>query len=247
MKKAKLLLAVLVGVLAMGSACTKSCKNTPSSTSTATNTGLGDSNPHAEPTTDHKDEEVSNKEKEKLMNDFNLKPGDKLIADIDTSEGHIKAELFWELAPRTVENFVSLALGKKEWTNPSTHEKSSKPLYNGTIFHRVIKGFMIQGGDPAGNGTGGPGYKFKDEFNPTLKHDKKGVFSMANSGPNTNGSQFFITEVATPHLNNRHSVFGQAVGDESFVTIDKIAGTPTGKNDMPLKEVRINMIEIQKQ
>lgn len=233
MKKAKLCLAVLAGVLTMGSACTKSCKGTSSAPPASETKAV----------TDNKDE-VSNKEKEKLMKDFDLKPGDKLIADFDTSMGHINAELFWELAPRTVENFVVLATGEKEWTHPQTQEKLKKPLYDGTIFHRVIQGFMIQGGDPTGTGMGGPGYKFKDEFNPSLKHDKKGILSMANSGPNTNGSQFFITEGPTPHLDNKHSVFGQVVDTESLKVVDNIGAVPTDPRDKPLTDVRINAIKI---
>ena len=125
-----------------------------------------------------------------------------LYATLKTSMGDIVVQLFEDKAPKTVANFVGLASGTKEWTDPKTGEKVKKPLYNGTIFHRVIPGFMIQGGDPLGNGTGGPGYRFEDEFNPDLRHTKGGILSMANAGPNTNGSQFFITLAPTLHLDN---------------------------------------------
>lgn len=184
-------------------------------------------------------------EKDALMKELNLAPGQKLFAELDTSLGKINVELFWEKAPLTVANFVELAMGKKEWTHPTTGEKSTKPLYNGTTFHRVIKGFMIQGGDPAGNGMGGPGYRFKDEFSPELKHDKKGILSMANAGPNTNGSQFFITDAPTPHLDNRHSVFGVVADENSLSVVDKIASVEKGPQDKPKTPVVINKIEVK--
>src|SRR5438876_11294665 len=134
-----------------------------------------------------------------------------LYAHFTTSEGSFKVHLFDEEAPSTVANFVGLAEGSKEWTDPRTGRKVKQPYYNGTIFHRVIDGFMIQGGDPLGQGTGGPGYMFADEFHPGARHSKAGMLSMANAGPNTNGSQFFITLGPTPHLDNRHSVFGEVV------------------------------------
>lgn len=184
-------------------------------------------------------------EMDELIKEFGLKPGDKLVAQIDTNMGTIKANLFWEKAPNTVGNFANLALGKKEWVN-TDHKKTSNPLYSGTIFHRVIKGFMIQGGDPAGNGSGGPGYKFKDEFDPSLKHDRPGILSMANAGPNTNGSQFFITEGPTPHLNNRHSVFGAVEDNDSLKIVGEIANVKTDRQDRPEKDVVINKISIVK-
>lgn len=227
------------------SACQKGCKKEPATPPVDSkaahqeehqgNAAEGKPSEHQE---DHKD-------KEKLMNELNLKEGEKLYAVMDTSKGKIKLELFWEKAPMTVRNFVELAMGKKEWTNPTTNEKSQKPLYDGTTFHRVIKGFMIQGGDPAGNGMGGPGYKFKDEFHPDLKHDKKGVLSMANAGPNTNGSQFFITDGPTPHLNNRHSVFGQA-DEASMAVITAIASVSTVA-DKPQTDVKLNKVTISKE
>jgi peptidyl-prolyl cis-trans isomerase A (cyclophilin A) len=150
--------------------------------------------------------------------------------------------LFDQEVPNTVANFVGLAEGTKEWTDPNTHEKVTKPFYDGIVFHRVIEGFMIQGGDPLGQGIGGPGYKFADEFHPSLRHSKAGILSMANAGPNTNGSQFFITLAPTPHLDNRHSVFGEVTGGMDVVR--RIGNTPTGRQDRPVKEVVINAVTI---
>lgn len=167
----------------------------------------------------------------------------KMYAIFDTSMGEFKVRLHHAQVPKTVENFVGLAEGTKEWTEPKTMKKKKTPLYDGTIFHRVIKGFMIQGGDPLGNGTGGPGYRFNDEFHPDLRHSKEGVLSMANAGPNTNGSQFFITLGPTPHLDNRHSVFGEVV--EGMDVVKAIGATPTNRtNDKPTKDVVINKIKI---
>jgi peptidyl-prolyl cis-trans isomerase A (cyclophilin A) len=167
-----------------------------------------------------------------------------LYATFKTSMGNIVVRLFEDKAPKTVENFVGLATGTKEWTDPKSGAKVKRPLYNGTIFHRVIPGFMIQGGDPLGSGRGGPGYKFADEFHPELRHNKAGVLSMANAGPNTNGSQFFITLAPTPHLDNRHSVFGEVVqGQEVAVAI---ANVPRGPNDRPLKDVVLNEVVISR-
>ena len=165
----------------------------------------------------------------------------KLYATFKTSLGDIHCELFEKLAPKTVANFVGLARGTKEWTDPKTNKKMvGKPLYSGTIFHRVIPNFMIQGGDPLGRGTGGPGYRFEDEFNPKLKHDQPGTLSMANSGPNTNGSQFFITEVPTPHLDNRHSVFGRCM---EINLVKKIARVEK-RGSKPVKDVVLKEVEI---
>lgn len=167
----------------------------------------------------------------------------KLRAVIKTNMGDIPCELFTADAPLTVANFVALAEGKKEWTHPKTNEKSTKPLYDGTIFHRVIKGFMIQGGDPLGVGRGGPGYRFEDEVGNGHGFDKPGVLAMANSGPRTNGSQFFVTEKATPWLNDKHTIFGQCETDVSM----KIANVATSKpGDRPNEDVVINTIEIQR-
>jgi peptidyl-prolyl cis-trans isomerase A (cyclophilin A) len=155
-------------------------------------------------------------------------------AAFDTSEGKFKVKLFADKAPNTVNNFVSLADGSK----------TGKPFYDGTTFHRVIPDFMIQGGCPLGTGTGGPGYKFADEFHPTLKHTKSGLLSMANAGPNTNGSQFFVTVAATPWLDNKHSIFGEVI--EGYDVVEKISKVPRGAQDRPVKEVRINSVTIEK-
>ena len=140
-----------------------------------------------------------------------------LYAHFTTTEGNFTIQLFEEQAPKTVANFTGLADGSKEWTDPRSGKKTKTPLYNGTIFHRVIDGFMIQGGDPLGQGTGGPGYKFEDEFHPKLRHTKAGILSMANAGPNTNGSQFFITHVVTDWLDGKHTVFGQVTAGQDVV------------------------------
>jgi peptidyl-prolyl cis-trans isomerase A (cyclophilin A) len=167
-----------------------------------------------------------------------------LYATIKTSMGDIVVHLFDEQAPKTVANFVDLATGKKEWVDPKTKETTKRPLYNGTIFHRVIPDFMIQGGDPLGMGIGGPGYRFEDEFSPDLRHSKPGILSMANSGPNTNGSQFFITVKPTPWLDGRHSVFGEVVKGQEVVTA--IANAPRGPNDKPVKDIVIKEIVVSR-
>jgi peptidyl-prolyl cis-trans isomerase A (cyclophilin A) len=167
-----------------------------------------------------------------------------VYATLKTSMGDIVVQLFEDKAPKTVANFIGLATGTKEWTDPKTGEKVKKPLYNGTIFHRVIPGFMIQGGDPLGNGTGGPGYRFEDEFNPELRHTRGGILSMANAGPNTNGSQFFITLAPTLHLDNRHSIFGEVVkGIEVVVAIGNV---PRDARDRPLKDVVLKEVVISR-
>ena len=167
------------------------------------------------------------------------KPG--TYATFKTSEGTIVCKLFEKEAPETVANFIGLAEGTKEWTSRS---KKGPKLYDGTVFHRVIPNFMIQGGDPLGTGRGGPGYKFDDEFSPDLWHNKPGILSMANAGPNTNGSQFFITTVPTPHLDNRHSVFGEVVQGQDVVVA--IGSVPRGPNDRPLKDVVLNEVVISR-
>lgn len=165
----------------------------------------------------------------------------QLMCRFKTSMGDMVAELYEDKAPRTVANFVALATGGVEWTTPSG-EKSSNPLYSGTIFHRVIQNFMLQGGDPTGTGRGGPGWRFKDEFTPELRHTGKGILSMANAGPNTNGSQFFICQVPTPHLDGRHTVFGRVL--EGLEVIDAIAGVPKGPMDRPSEDVVLNEVEV---
>jgi peptidyl-prolyl cis-trans isomerase A (cyclophilin A) len=166
-------------------------------------------------------------------------------AVFDTTAGKLRCVLFEKETPETVANFIGLATGTKDWKNPvSGATKHGVPLYDGTIFHRVIPNFMIQGGDPAGNGSGDPGYKFKDEIVPTLMFDRPGRLAMANSGPNTNGSQFFITEVATPHLNGRHTIFGQC-DDASVELVKQIARMARDpSNDKPFRAVKINHISI---
>ena len=167
-----------------------------------------------------------------------------VYAQFVTSEGNFTVRLYDQEAPRTVENFVGLAEGTKEWMDPRTSEKVQKPYYDNVIFHRVIKGFMIQGGDPLGQGIGGPGYTFADEFHPKARHNKAGILSMANRGPNTNGGQFFITLGATPHLDDRHSVFGEVV--EGMDVIEKIGATATNERDRPLTDVAIQSIQIER-
>ncbi len=159
---------------------------------------------------------------------------EEIYASFDTTEGKFKVRLFADKAPKTVENFVSLADGTK----------TGKPFYDGTIFHRVIPDFMIQGGDPEGTGRGGPGYRFEDEFHPTLKHSKPGFLSMANAGPNTNGSQFFVTVAATPWLDNRHTIFGEVT--EGYDVVKKISELPRSPQDRPVKEVRVNSVTIER-
>lgn len=167
----------------------------------------------------------------------------QLYARFVTSMGNIVVRLEEQRAPNTVKNFVGLATGAQEWTDPkSGAAKRGVPLYDGTIFHRVISDFMIQGGDPLGVGRGGPGYRFKDEFHPELRHTGPGVLSMANSGPNTNGSQFFITEKATPWLDNKHSVFGVAIAGAEL--IPKITRVPKGAGDRPNQDVVLQKVEI---
>ncbi len=162
-----------------------------------------------------------------------------------TSEGNFKVRLFDQEAPNTVANFVGLAEGTKEFMDPKTGQKGQRPYYDGLVFHRVIDGFMIQGGCPLGTGTAGPGYRFADEFSPKLRHSKPGILSMANAGPNTNGSQFFITLAPTPWLDNKHSVFGEVV--EGMDVVQKIGGTATTKpNDRPVKPVTIEGVRIER-
>jgi peptidyl-prolyl cis-trans isomerase A (cyclophilin A) len=167
-----------------------------------------------------------------------------VFAEFVTSEGSFTVRLFDKEAPNTVANFVGLAEGTKEWTDPRTSRKVKQPYYDGIIFHRVIAGFMIQGGDPLGQGIGGPGYEFADEFHPSLRHAKAGILSMANRGPNTNGGQFFITLGPTPHLDNKHSVFGEV--DSGMDVVQKIGGTKTGPRDRPVQDVVIQTITINR-
>jgi peptidyl-prolyl cis-trans isomerase A (cyclophilin A) len=168
----------------------------------------------------------------------------KPYAVFHTSKGDFVVELFPDKAPKTVENFIGLATGKKQWQHPATHEvMKDKPLYDGTVFHRTIPGFMIQGGDPLGTGRGGPGYTFEDEFSD-LSFDQPGYLAMANAGPNTNGSQFFVTVAPTPHLNHRHTIFGKVVkGMDVVVAISELPSEPgTGR---ALSPVKLEHVEIR--
>jgi peptidyl-prolyl cis-trans isomerase A (cyclophilin A) len=161
-------------------------------------------------------------------------------ATLHTNRGDIEVELYDERAPRTVENFVGLATGEQEWEDDG--ETVEKPLYDDVAFHRVIEGFMIQGGDPDESGRGGPGYTFDDEFHDELRHDSAGTLSMANSGPDTNGSQFFITLDAQPHLDDRHAVFGQVT--DGMDVVREIGSVPTDANDQPQEEVVLESVEV---
>jgi peptidyl-prolyl cis-trans isomerase A (cyclophilin A) len=166
-------------------------------------------------------------------------------AVLNTTEGQIVCRLFEKEAPKTVANFTELAEGKREWTHPVSREKSSKKLYDGTIFHRVIPDFMIQGGDPAGNGMGGPGYKFEDETKGSPhRFEKKGKLAMANAGPNTNGSQFFITVAATEWLTGKHTIFGEVVEGQEIV--DKISKVSRDRGDKPVKPVVLESVTIER-
>ncbi len=169
-----------------------------------------------------------------------------LFATFKTNRGDIVVQLFPNHAPKTVENFVGLAEGTKEWTHPKTGEKATTRFYDGLVFHRVIKGFMIQGGDPLGTGFGGPGFKFQDEFHPELAFTKPYLLAMANSGPGTNGSQFFVTAGPTPHLNQRHTIFGEVADQASRDVVDAIATTATDRSDRPSDPVVVERLEIER-
>jgi peptidyl-prolyl cis-trans isomerase A (cyclophilin A) len=169
-----------------------------------------------------------------------------LYATLNTSAGPITVQLFPDHAPKTVKNFVELAEGSREWTNPRTGKTEVTKLYDGTIFHRVISGFMIQGGDPLGTGTGGPGYRFADEIHPELAFTRPYLLAMANAGPGTNGSQFFITVSATTWLTGKHTIFGEVTDDASRKVVDSIAETATGANDRPREDVVIESVLIER-
>lgn len=192
---------------------------------------------------------VDGKAPAKKVDNSKKKKEKKMLATFETSEGTFKVKLFAKEVPKTVKRFVDLATGKidlkkaaQEPLDPKVEALNLKPFYDGQIFHRVIDGFMIQGGDPLGTGRGGPGHRFHDEFHKDLKHSKPGILSMANAGPNTNGSQFFITVGPTPHLDGRHSVFGEVVEGMDIVT--KISKVKTGPMDRPLKDVVIKAIKV---
>ena len=185
-------------------------------------------------------EALANARKQEARTSLGLKDGQKLYAKLSTSKGDINCELWPDVAPTTVLNFVGLAEGSKEWTDPNTNQKVRKPLYDGTIFHRVIPKFMIQGGDPLGNGTGGPGYEFEDETTPDVTFSEPGLLAMANAGPNTNGSQFFITDRAKPnHLNGKHTIFGKC---SNLDVVQSIAEVERGAQDKPKVDVVIKKV-----
>lgn len=171
------------------------------------------------------------------------------VATIHTNKGDIRVNLFGNHAPKTVKNFVDLATGQQEWTHPGTGKVSTDKLYDGVIFHRIIKDFMIQGGDPLGQGIGGPGYRFDDEISPELTFQNPYIFAMANAGiqggRGTNGSQFFITTVATPWLQGKHTIFGEVADDESRAVVDTIEGVPTDGRDKPVEDVVIQSIDVE--
>jgi peptidyl-prolyl cis-trans isomerase A (cyclophilin A) len=167
-----------------------------------------------------------------------------LTATLETSAGRVVIQLFPDHAPKTVRNFVDLAEGGREWQDPSTGQRTTAKLYDGTIFHRVIPNFMIQGGDPLGNGRGGPGYQFPDEFHPELQFNRPYLLAMANAGPGTNGSQFFITTGPTPHLNRRHTIFGEVI--EGSDVVDRISQAKTSSQDRPIDDVVIQSVTIDR-
>ena len=171
---------------------------------------------------------------------------EQLFATLKTNQGDIRIELYPNQAPKTVANFVELAEGSKEWTDPRNGQKTNAPLYDGTIFHRVIPNFMIQGGDPLGTGTGGPGYRFADEPHPELTFSQPYLLAMANAGPNTNGSQFFVTVANTDWLNFKHTIFGVVADADSRAVVDKIGAVSTGAQDRPTQDVVIENVVIER-
>ncbi|MET8943244.1 peptidylprolyl isomerase [Streptomyces sp. NPDC004542] len=172
---------------------------------------------------------------------------EQLYATLKTNHGDIEVRLFPNHAPKTVRNFVELAQGEREWKHPATGVTSRDKLYDGTVFHRVISGFMIQGGDPLGTGIGGPGYEFEDEFHPDLSFNKPYLLAMANAGPGTNGSQFFITVSPTTWLNRKHTIFGEVTDPAGQKVVDAIAAAPTTKpNDRPVNDVVIETIVVER-
>src|SRR5215475_2946044 len=167
-----------------------------------------------------------------------------MTAKLRTNRGDVVVRLFPDHAPKTVRNFVELAEGSREWTNPATRETSQEKLYDGTIFHRVIPDFMIQGGDPLGTGTGGPGYKFADEIHPDLVFDRPFLLAMANAGPGTNGSQFFITTAPTPWLNRKHTIFGEVI--QGSEVVEEISRVQTSRGDRPVSDVVLESVDIER-
>lgn len=187
------------------------------------------------------EEDAAKAKKQELLKQIGLEPGKKLTATLVTSMGDIRCVLRPEEAPLTVMNFVQLARGEKEWTDPNTEKPTKRPLYDGTIFHRVIPDFMIQAGDPLGTGMGGPGYKFEDEVGSHTVFDHPGILAMANSGPDTNGSQFFVTDSEPTHLNGKHTIFGDC---EDVDVVKKITHTETGARDKPVTDVVLKSVQI---
>jgi peptidyl-prolyl cis-trans isomerase A (cyclophilin A) len=172
-------------------------------------------------------------------------PHSKHVATLRTNHGDIRITLHPDHAPKTVDNFVGLATGTKNYSKPNASGGDSGPFYDGSVFHRVIGGFMIQGGDPTGTGMGGPGYQFADEFHPEKRFDRPYLLAMANAGPGTNGSQFFITVGPTPHLNRKHTIFGEVADAESRAVVDAIAAATTDRSDRPLDAVVIQRVEFE--
>jgi len=181
----------------------------------------------------------------KAYEELKLTPGQKINATLVTDAGNITCELWPDIAPKTVSNFVGLSEGTREWTDPNTNEKTMRPLYNGTIFHRLIPNFMIQGGDPLGSGRGGPGYRFEDEVRKDVRFDQPGLLAMANSGPATNGSQFFITDSKPSHLNMKHTIFGKC-GDMDVVKKIITAPTTDRRSNRPVDPVSIQRIDVKR-
>jgi len=171
---------------------------------------------------------------------------DELYATLSTNHGTINVRLFPDHAPKTVRNFVELAEGGKEWRDPRNGQKTTAKLFDGTTFHRIIPGFMIQGGDPLGSGRGGPGYDFADEFHPELSFDRPYLLAMANAGPDTNGSQFFITVGATTWLNRKHTIFGEVADAPSREVVDSIAGVETDRADKPKQPVVVESVMVDR-
>jgi peptidyl-prolyl cis-trans isomerase A (cyclophilin A) len=171
---------------------------------------------------------------------------EELYATLHTSEGDIRVHLFPNHAPKTVKNFVDLAEGSREWTDPRTGGTTTEPLYSGTVFHRIIDGFMVQGGDPLGTGTGGPGYRFADEFHPELAFTRPYLLAMANAGPGTNGSQFFITVAPTSWLTGKHTIFGEVADQAGRDVVDRISKVATGRNDRPVNDVVLESVTVER-
>ncbi len=188
-------------------------------------------------------DELTDLKRKHSLERLGLKPGQDLVAVLETTKGTIRCRLFPDAAPLTVANFVELAEGRRTWTDPRTGKPTDRPLYDGTIFHRVIPGFMIQGGDPLGTGRGGPGYRFEDETDSGLTFDQPGLLAMANAGPNTNGSQFFITTGTPHHLDGKHTIFGRCA---PLDVVEAISRVPRDRHDRPLEDVVLRKVRIER-